>query len=257
MRTVTDADELICHIGAILPGAKLTNGLPDAETLRRKASSGILSASVSEDGILLYEKADGFLRLRYLLKNEKPLIEADPGQTTVVEAAFRSGDGKVNDLFSAIAANGWRRALNRVRLTRPAGHAQEAEDEQEPYVPSPEEALGWLKSCFSPLTGCLPTEEEIREDVADGRLLSYRGALLRFKRSGNVTEIRQLAVLPEYRRQGLGRALVRRYLSLCGDKKCRVWTGEDNAAALSLYESAGFVTDGMCSAVAVREPGQI
>lgn len=57
-------------------------------------------------------------------------------------------------------------------------------------------------------------------------------------------EIFKIAVLPEYRRQGVGRMLLRRAVSLLrqkGVRKCFLELRQSNLAAKALYEAAGFV----------------
>lgn len=60
-------------------------------------------------------------------------------------------------------------------------------------------------------------------------------------------EILNLAVAPERRRQGLGRRVLLMVLQVArkmGMQKVSLETRQNNAAAIALYESAGFVTVG-------------
>lgn len=60
-------------------------------------------------------------------------------------------------------------------------------------------------------------------------------------------ELLTLAVLPEARRRGLGRRLVERFLyqaRLRGAERAFLEVSAENAAAVALYESAGFVPAG-------------
>lgn len=52
-----------------------------------------------------------------------------------------------------------------------------------------------------------------------------------------------LFVCPEYRRMGLGRALLARALAENGERAMMLLVDEDNIPAIRLYESMGFVTD--------------
>lgn len=61
-------------------------------------------------------------------------------------------------------------------------------------------------------------------------------------------ELLTLAVAPEARRLGLGRKLVARFLyqsQLRGAERAFLEVAEDNAAAIALYESAGFSRAGL------------
>lgn len=71
------------------------------------------------------------------------------------------------------------------------------------------------------------------------RLIAY----LSFYHVGPDMEILNLAVHPDYRRQGLGEALLRRVLAACaelGIKQVRLEVRPNNIAALNLYSKVGF-----------------
>ena len=78
----------------------------------------------------------------------------------------------------------------------------------------------------------------------DGRLI---GTTLLYTRNGNAG-IHEVSVLPEYRRRGIGRALVE---ALCAEARARgarllhLEGRASNSPALALYEASGFVRDGV------------
>ena len=253
MRRVTDCEELFSRIDSVLPRVKLTNGIPDRETLGNKISRGDLYEAETDGGLLLLTSADGFMRLNYILEDPSPLYSLRPEATVAVETAYRSADGSVDLTFDRLKEHGWRDALRRVRLTRPVDGDIPPVGCCDPFAPTAAEAKAWLETCFSPLTGCLPDLSELEDDIKEGRLIAADGALLRFRDGGAFSEIRHLAVLPDRRRRGLARALLARFLELRGCKRCRVWTGADNSPALSLYENSGFAPDGMKSRVMIFE----
>lgn len=60
-------------------------------------------------------------------------------------------------------------------------------------------------------------------------------------------EVTELFVRPDFRRRGAARALLEAFLELCrqeGAATVTLLTGEDNASARRLYESAGFALSG-------------
>lgn len=78
------------------------------------------------------------------------------------------------------------------------------------------------------------------EDVLAGYGIAYRMM--------DEAEILNLAVLPEYRRQGIGAALLSRLLTPASDAApCRTFleVRRSNAAAIALYEGFGFQTVGV------------
>lgn len=69
--------------------------------------------------------------------------------------------------------------------------------------------------------------------------LDPEGGFILAREAGGEAEVLTLAVVPQARRQGVARRLVTSAVALLA---CPVFleVGEDNAAALSLYRSAGF-----------------
>jgi len=60
-------------------------------------------------------------------------------------------------------------------------------------------------------------------------------------------QIMNLAVLPKYRKMGIGAGLLSKLFDLSAEKGCRFITlevGEDNLPAISLYEKCGFTAVG-------------
>ncbi len=64
------------------------------------------------------------------------------------------------------------------------------------------------------------------------------------KREGKVVgALHELVVLPEYRRRGIGRALVERaleYFKSRGLDMAELWVGDENSYAMSFYKNLGF-----------------
>ena len=56
---------------------------------------------------------------------------------------------------------------------------------------------------------------------------------------GADSELYRIAVLPQYRKQGLAKELLERFLEKCGGGCC-LEVRSKNTAAIALYESAGF-----------------
>ena len=59
------------------------------------------------------------------------------------------------------------------------------------------------------------------------------------------TEVMELAVHPDARRRGLGRALLRALLGACGGGPAFLEVRASNAAALALYAREGFAQSGL------------
>ncbi len=80
---------------------------------------------------------------------------------------------------------------------------------------------------------------------ADGKLIGYAG----IARLGRITpyeyEIHTVGVDPEYQGQGIGRRLVSEILQLASGSVVFLEVRTDNAPAIGLYESFGFVNVGL------------
>ena len=253
MERIQSYEALAATVDGLLKQKTCGNFVPDRESLEREIAAGQLWAQTLPEGLLLLRRTPDLQRLRFLLTDPAPLLRLRPERTTALELPCRSGDVRVHALTDALVNAGWTLALRRVRLSRRA--APVAEQISFPHGEADVGALdGLLRACFSPLTGCLPEKEELAEELASGRLLYGDGALLRWREKGRVSEIRHLAVRPERRGCGHAKELVSAYLAREGDKLCRVWTGEENAAARHVYESFGFTPDGWTSAVLIIKP---
>jgi len=70
-------------------------------------------------------------------------------------------------------------------------------------------------------------------------------------------EIIQITVDTAYRRQGIGMALLEKFLHLHCPSGCRLDVAEDNIAAIRLYERAGFAGAGRRRGYYKRQGGRV
>lgn len=240
----------------LLRAGAVANGLPAREELEREIRGGTLRAGDFPGALLLLHRREGFDRLHFMLAKGAAFPDWTPEVRTVVEIAFRASDTALRGMDRLLAQRGFAPVLTRVRLTRRPGEVAQPPPGAAPAGTGQlEQAEEILQACFSPLTGCLPLREELREALEQGRVLSCPGGVLHYTPRGAGTEIRHLAVSATCRGQGLGRLLLGTYLARWGVRTSRVWTGSDNAAALALYRGAGYIEDGWRSCVRVYEPG--
>lgn len=107
------------------------------------------------------------------------------------------------------------------------------------------------KICFSHPWSEATVKAEIKSSFADffgvfegEKLCGYIGG----RTIAGETEIFNVAVLPEYRRKGLGKKLIEKFIEAVREKETEVIFLEvrtSNLGAISLYESAGFVFCGI------------
>ena len=209
-----------------------------------------------------------------------------PDRQIVTETAFRERDTALKETVEYLAGCGFEEVLSRVRLSRPAGapdeNAENAVEISPEKVESREEENSeftfyvkkstaedaaairpLLHSSFSPITGCLPEDDELRSDAAAGNILMLFAVndsrlpaarpcgLLHYKAAKKSAEIKHLAIAPEFRGKGLSEILINAFLNECRDLKTTVWTGSGNAPALNAYKDCGFTEDGRRSSVMI------
>ncbi|ODQ94589.1 ribosomal protein S18-alanine N-acetyltransferase [Mycolicibacterium holsaticum] len=78
-----------------------------------------------------------------------------------------------------------------------------------------------------------------------GKLVGYAGIARLGRKRPYEYEIHTVGVDPAYQGQGIGRQLVARLLEIASDAVVLLEVRTDNAAAIKLYESFGFVTMGL------------
>lgn len=229
----------------------LRTNLTDPGALRRDK----LQAAELESGFFILRQRRTWSLLNFLM-TEGPVPELP--DRVVTELVFGPRDSAA-ELTAAFERAGFRILIRRVRLTRPAGESA-AGPVSGVCTADPgdlDELLELLRGAFDEFTGCIPGRAELSEDIAGGRVLALRretgvDGLLRYKRTGRMAEIRQLAVNGPNRGRGLAGALVEEFLARNGGARCTVWTGSDNGAALAVYQKRGFIADGYTSSVMMK-----
>ena len=209
-----------------------------------------------------------------------------PDRQIVTETAFRERDTALKETVKYLAGCGFEEVLSRVRLSRPAGAPDE--NAENAVEISPEKVESWeeenskfifyvkkstaedaaairplLHSSFSPITGCLPEDDELQSDAAAGNILmlfidndsrltaAVPHGILHYKAAKKSAEIKHLAIAPQMRGKGLSAVLINAFLKECSGMKTTVWTGSGNAPALNAYKDCGFTEDGRRSSVMI------
>ena len=105
------------------------------------------------------------------------------------------------------------------------------------------------KKCFSVPWSKQSFLEETKNPLAiyllakdNGKILGYCG----FWRVSGEVQVTNIAVLPEYRRKGIAKALAEEMLKICtDDEQIVLEVRKSNSAAISLYEQLGFIEAGV------------
>ena len=127
----------------------------------------------------------------------------------------------------------------------------------EPYrirIAQPGDVAGMLeveRACFGDPWSARAIREAMQSETSQAYVADESGKLLGFvlgRTSGPEAEILDLAVLPNMRRRGIARALlraVRDAVTRVGVEEIFLEVRESNRAAISLYEGEGFRAVGM------------
>ncbi len=112
---------------------------------------------------------------------------------------------------------------------------------------------------FDILTGCLPTDSELSNDIGAGNYIyaerdGAAAGIIHFEKSKKSSEIRHLAVSQGARKCGLASRMFEFYISETRTEKNLVWVGEKNDIAIDFYKYCGYEPDGLRSEVYVRMP---
>lgn len=231
-------------------------------------------------------RAEGWNRSDECCNNKNEQERPSPDKLIVTETAFRERDTALKETVGYLAGCGFEEVLSRVRLSRPAGapdeNAENAVEISPEKVESREEENSkftfyvkkstaedaaairpLLHSSFSPITGCLPEDDELRLDAAAGNILMLFAdndsrhpaarpcGLLHYAAAKKSAEIKHLAIAPQMRGKGLSAVLINAFLKECSGMKTTVWTGSGNAPALNAYKDCGFTEDGRRSSVMI------
>ena len=218
----------------------------------RAIGAKVLSYTPLAEGIALWLDRGTHLRLYFIMNGKDPL---PPLPKTAVTEWVLPASGKI---ALPLCFTGWEQLFTRLRLSRAPQNIPMPLQPAEPADPAQLSALmQLLENCFDPLTGCLPNQEELRQDLAEENILCVRDgeeplAILHFKADAKKAEIRHFAVAECARGQGWGNRLLQTFLALHGEKPCTVWVRSGNEAALHLYEKYGFSADGRTSVVLTK-----
>ena len=167
MAPLTDYETLARLVSAHMTRGVVTNTMVSQEEYAGDLAAGTLEARETPAGLLLLRQRPTHVRLQFYLNDlSVPLGTALPSPT-VTEIAFRPRDVTLQQAVDYLRRQGFAPVLERVRLSRPAG---EAPLPDRPLTRPTQSApvLAFLQENFSSLTGCLPTEGELADLLAQG-----------------------------------------------------------------------------------------
>lgn len=252
-------------LGAQLRRGVVTNSFLTAADCDRETKTGLYVYEADGELLVFRDRGTHYILNFFLQQGARPTLP-DVSKPVVTELAYRPKDADA--MLSAAAyfrAIGFEEVLRRTRRTRSGASAgvqrasQQAVSASRSGVSAGAAAgeaavMDFLKQEFSTFTGCLPTEDTLREALAAGQILCARDergicGLLHFAPGRAASELRHLAVRADCRRQGIANALFDAYMSVTGGQKSLVWARIGNEAAERFYETHDYRPDGWNSVV--------
>lgn len=237
--------------GLLRRGAAVNSSFPESE-YGPAILRGECELLRGEDWLIVLRQRPGHRRMNFILNG---LPEISLPEKTVTEIAGRERDEALWRAQEHFESLGFAPILRRQRLTRKSGEISESFDGvTEAPMEMRADVCAFLEDNFSPLTGCLPTVEELSGDMENKNVLLLRDerGIAGLIHTGSITggyEIRHLAVREDRRGSGLTAPLIGEFLRRTGGRRTTVWLTEGNAAAMGAYARFGFAPDGYRSVV--------
>ncbi len=252
MRKIENFAQISDLLNAQLKKGVITNNFLRGDDYTREIANGLYIHEAGGALLLFRERGDHLVMTFYLHPNAVlSLPETDRPVMTELSCRAKDAEAMANAAARSSAAPVLSPAARRTRKPE----AFPVETTAVPAKPEDFEDISrFLSEHFSALTGCLPTADDLRENLANGQTVITRdekgvSGVLHFAVSRASTEIRHLAVRMDCRGKGLAGELLTAYLAATDGAKSQVWARTGNAPAEHFYEQHGYRPDGWTSAV--------
>ncbi len=242
MRKITQYSEISPLIMKYFKRGVLTNNFLTKEDYTAEIKEGRLFCKTGDDFLNIYVLRDGFYRLYFHALNEG-VVFPSINDTVVCDCVGYE---------QFLTGNGFIKELTRIKLECANSEPPTVTDGFLAGVSDADEVYEIMKSSFNSFTGYLPTLTQIKSECENGLIYKVESdskiaGVIRCAKTNSFVHIKHLCVSEEFRGCGIGRKLCSIVLGM--GKKCSVWTGKENEAAIGLYESCGFTQSGLESIV--------
>lgn len=121
-----------------------------------------------------------------------------------------------------------------------------------------------LNNTFEKMFAFLPSKEQVDSLITEKKILvcycsGKIAGLIHMDICKNISWIRQIVVMKEYRGRGIGGILLNRYLAISKDyvNEFMLWVDLSNIAAIDMYKKAGYIFDGRMANEYINKVGKI
>ena len=259
MEQIKTLEQLSPLISAQFKRGVMANAPLSPASFQREIQRGTLFAQQTDGGLILLRRRDGFWRMSFYLQPDGDVSSLELPKQTVLEIPTRPRDLALKQSETLWKEKGFRLLFSRQRMElarRSDAFAVRSDCCVRPAICGEEpKILRLMEENYDRRTACLPTDDELSEDVAAGHIFlavtcpeGQVAGFLRLLRTKRIAEVRQIAVSEPFRGRGIAGALLNQ-LTLAEGQKGHVWVAQNNVAALRLYESFGFAKDEWTSTV--------
>lgn len=208
-----------------------------------------------ENNAFLFVEKDGFYRIYYYLNDLEETDNFDLPENLVVEILFRGSKGLPYNEVDYLLKCGFQVNLRRDLLQGTYLQLQPSEDYPDVRIRRADTKEEVSKACklfnntFDRYTGDYISDQEYGSLLVEGRILmaydlrhTFLGALHQTVEQ-NVARISHIAVVEDYRGQGVGSALLNAFVEgnkRDGKSRYALWVQSDNVSAVNMYDRKGF-----------------
>ena len=239
----------------------MTNNFLSEAQYKSAIKSKALQFYEWDDGIIFLNAKESFSKLTYELLSLNSKLNVKLPEKTIIEIVKRTNDVAYGDVLNYWKNNGFNIVLNRIRLV----------NENSKNILTSESLCGdtkillcviedldgverILKDNFNKYTGCLPSEDELKEIVKNqfviGAFIDKElVGMLHFDIKRGYSEIRHLAVNEKFRNIGIAGYLISYYHKNFAQNKSYVWCAAGNSSAKRVYKKYNYKEDGWTSIV--------
>jgi len=237
---------------------KLQGWIAHREVLCEGANGAVLFLRQDRDFWHLYFCATDPVALRCAVA-ALPMLRTEPVITDVV-----GQEAALVELLGLLENAGFRRYNRLLRMARTAPPATTTAAALDPRMVTAgkedcQPILDLLLRSFDCRAEQIPMLYEVEAAVEAGQIWLARcgsalGGLLFHEAQGLTSTLRYWLVAAEYRDQGLGSALMNRYLAECPRvRRFLLWVLADNARTIQKYEHYGFAPEGLVDYVLAND----
>ena len=258
MKKIDDYETCKTLIDSFRRKKALTNCFFLPNQLKEMILLGKMYLLEQEDNILLLEKESGFYRTYYFIGKADNVRSIKADYPMVIEFPYNNVmTNEQKRHIVLLEEMGFRLARESARMSMKPSDVKAmniplksisvdyAKTEENVFI------FELLNKTFDKMFAFLPTEEQVISLIAEKKIIGCycsgkMAGLINMDICKNISWIRHIVVMKEYRGQGIGGILLNRYQTLLKDcvNGYMLWVDLSNTGAIDMYRKFGYIFDG-------------